>query len=1113
MGCWKMQVLNPPEGLKNLDNGTLWISGASEITTISRKEELDSAENIKIDGVFELQIDQAAAKLLIHDKWCPGSIWRFQEPYKIRLWANGDLQPQRLLYCIGKNDANCTYSVSVGWDKSHWAIAFNDCDLCDVMKKPQVNIIDGNTYDTCITQILGDGFVDLQGTGFTDVWQQACDTYYYNDGDDGIVFLPAWYGGTYYGNQLTLEDFRPWFNFLWVLQNGARVCGGWCIKAPIFENELFRRALVYILSNEYGNTDYAAAFGGNIQSAFDDCTYKAVVPTGDILSDHTNVGANGNCVQFPSIINDASAQIAGGAAQGTTFGIKRNLIQGFCLRFKLIMTEADWKGDVTFSILQQTGLTAGSPYTLPNGTTINAVNSTTQLLESGTFSLDSTTEDGNVIIEGTVEVECVNFIDCPTLIDLNLFTNSLVVCIDGNPSELPAAPVPEFTVEYFEAFNKPKRFKYRRGDVMNLCRAVTCDKSFLDYFKGAIDMIDGKIVTDFATKTICIYPPVTVEMPDGEEIEGYDNGQPPIDFNEFIICNSHAAQAITNDQARLCRLGFAKSTDSYIQSLYEGDDQPFDYVHDLGEQFENRTVDKRNPFFEPTILKPVQGITCNGVPVYLPNLSDNEDGEVSYDIGCRIVLGNKAEAQFWQNSPEITYCETDTGTLQQTITKVKEFVLGYQSLAGINNFTLLNAAYNTAEILSYDPNSNLIDTVQWDFFNLFHRKGRLAVITGDVHSFDFFICNQLPFDYRRRAKITYEGKRYLLNPSEVSASHCARRGTIIGRVPSAIDAACLGTTPTTGNTCNNSASIVCTPTEQGDIKCYDIVLTGNIESPILSTTWCLEELQADGSWGSPQIIGGTPTGTQVCDLQKVSRVQAKIKFSPNEDGITCPDIATNYCVLDPCGNIAEVIIDCYPHPTLCQNCIKITIDDTDICSEIESITALIDFTDKAGNTVQQNVTIDPTLLEIEVCSDWVSANVLNVIITYVQECPPHIEPPVLKVLPLCCFEPAGDCQDCLYKFDDTDDRKIIWYKIKAARDQNTVPYGLTADIANINNEVKEEIKCSYPIYGPYGCEFEDKWKGWYIAIMEDPTGECECILFPYYHKAPNAGDSITRIPV
>ena len=282
-----------------------------------------------------------------------------------------------------------------------------------------------------------------------------------------------------------------------------------------------------------------------------------------------------------------------------------------------------------------------------------------------------------MIIEAEIDIDCIE------LRKINFFhSGSISVCVSSDPDETPAPEIPEFQIEYAEFLAKPKRHIIRQGENINFCDAVTCEKSYLDFLKGVIHLFDGKIIEDIPTKTLCIYPPKNVEMPDGTLIEGYDNGSPPVEFNNFIKCFSHVAVASTETIDRYCRLGFAKSTDPFVQQFDEANgNQIHDYLHDIGEQIPNSNItEKRNPFFEPTAIKRVNGISCNGVPVYLPNLSDNTNDEVSYDIGCRVLLAD-AGVQIDQNGqgPELSYCIINqAGEIE--IIKITDFVQGYHSM-------------------------------------------------------------------------------------------------------------------------------------------------------------------------------------------------------------------------------------------------------------------------------------------------------------------------------------------------------------------------------------------------------------------------------------------------
>lgn len=376
---------------------------------------------------------------------------------------------------------------------------------------------------------------------------------------------------------------------------------------------------------------------GSLEAAFEQYRWIVAVSQGtDLYTSGIQLQSNRYCITFNQIVADPQGVVDSlvPAQAWTDIALYQNLMQGVCLRFKMFQTNEDWDGSIKISIYQKDPEFTGSTINLPTGGTITVPGQVSTLVGEQTFSISFDEDNPSYVLEGSIEVDCLK-LKKPQ--DLN--PGCLFVCIERIPTTTPETSVPVLEVEYFELYNKPKRFFYNAGSAVRYCDAVSCDKTYLEYLKGAISLIGGNVDFNTATYEICIYPPVNVELPDGTLIEGYNKESTPVKLDGLIICDSHEGLKDNANQPRYCRVGFAKSSDSLINELYEDDNEPFSYLIDRGDQFDaSQTVEKLNPMFQPTIQRESLEASCNSVPVHLPNLSDNENGDPSYDLGCRIML-------------------------------------------------------------------------------------------------------------------------------------------------------------------------------------------------------------------------------------------------------------------------------------------------------------------------------------------------------------------------------------------------------------------------------------------------------------------------------------------
>jgi len=805
----------------------------------------------------------------------------------------------------------------------------------------------------------------------------------------------------------------------------------------------------------------------------------------------------------------------------TTFNLYNDMLIGACVKFRMILTENDYSGTIEVGLFSA-GDSTLVPYTVPG--TNNTVNiPVNPPIELGSITESvSTDEDGNLIVEGEIEVDCIK------MRKVNPFySGHIYVCIKATPDETPAPSVPDMVIEYFEIWSKPKRHIYRQGDSINFCDAVSCEKSFLDYLKGAIHMINGIAVEDIATKTLCIYPPKNVEMPDGTMIEGYDKNE-VVEFKEFVKCLSHVARSDTETIDRYCRLGFAKSTDPNIKNLTDGDEQIHDYLYDNGDQYQNSEVtDKRNPFFEPTAITRVDGVTCNGTGLFLPNLTDNTNGEISYKIGCRILLGDVSNQLNGGMVTQISYCEVVNGVSQTS--KVDTFLQGYHSKDLLQHIMATGTA-TELEILSYNVEDNFADN-QNDFFNLFYRRGLLAGIGADRHSFQYFNCGGILIDFRKRARMIYEGKRYLLNIEENQSEGCSGCGTLIGYEESSIDQACFEDEEFTLNCAGNSAFLTCEFDKE--TGCYTFTVNANMQSPIANIIFEVEMEDGLGGWTTPvPQAGNTLTTFELCNINKDHRVRAQVIPDSIEDEEPCPPFYTNYQVKDPCPNYPIVeCVDIVEKTDPCENCFKLK-STGNVCSKIKSITGTLEV---LGYDLELLQTVPISFGPIddidpldwtsdEICSMGPCFIIRDLLIEWQDGCDPYEVPEIRKVFRDCCCDLSGKCVDCEYSFDQLCGYKVEWYQICEKNDHNNgvLQLGLndefmiTEELQTVDDELKDFIKCNYSFWGGYKTKkFHPIDKVWYIAILskqnepKDENGDildpCPCILWAYYHAPFNPG--------
>lgn len=175
------------------------------------------------------------------------------------------------------------------------------------------------------------------------------------------------------------------------------------------------------------------------------------------------------------------------------------------------------------------------------------------------------------------------------------------------------------------------------GDSVDLGECVR-DDFFLDYFKGVIQTLEGRLETDFVTKTVWLHIPENTLEPTGDIIPGFYE-EVDDDISDLVISGSKKVKIDFEKRYKRYIAKWADSTDAEIIRL-EKDKTLHSKVVELDNEYTEEWVDE-NPYFEPTLNQQMQTktfprFTSTGIDV--PWMIDNLDEKISYDIGPRLLL-------------------------------------------------------------------------------------------------------------------------------------------------------------------------------------------------------------------------------------------------------------------------------------------------------------------------------------------------------------------------------------------------------------------------------------------------------------------------------------------
>lgn len=193
---------------------------------------------------------------------------------------------------------------------------------------------------------------------------------------------------------------------------------------------------------------------------------------------------------------------------------------------------------------------------------------------------------------------------------------------------------------------EPNNKAFTREDEVDLRTALDESLTLLDLFKSFVHLVNGRIETDYRSRTVTVHPERTSQIY-GEQVQGFIRDDlEAIDINADVLPASVRIAYIRPDLKKYTLLGFADTNDPGVEDL-----ELTEPLHSRkilnGDDLPDETEEILNPVFEPTreaqsdLLKQNEFTIVNrpDAPTpYLPAYLDNQDGERSFDIGPRILF-------------------------------------------------------------------------------------------------------------------------------------------------------------------------------------------------------------------------------------------------------------------------------------------------------------------------------------------------------------------------------------------------------------------------------------------------------------------------------------------
>ena len=545
-------------------------------------ESLSILNELKVEGILPFSIPQTRKNdLALSVFGSPVILDNAYEYLECRAYDNeSQLQFDRI-YFRSKNESDKTWDLEFRRSSDNWA------DLAKAKKLNTINL--GNdTLSAARVDASRDAPKYIDGAVPT-FWADV-DYGGWVDQDEPVQFTDPPVKGVF------LEDLRPLISEVALLKQGFCEIG-WTLEGNIFDTEFMRRQWLYLLSRTF----YKQSRGGDveiiIQNTLDFHYLTAQNPwafNNIVYDPGGNTFAYGTGYSF-EYINPLPYK--------ALFTFKhKDLIQNNSTGFvtvRCFLTETD----VTSSSTGQLIGDFTDVIKIPAGETNFCEFSIDAVLNPGQrvgFFYDITPESGS--LRNYTFKKGSSF-------EVFLILNTLV-----------------------------------RGDTFKITSLIDPDYTLYNAFAGAIHKINGRIQTDYTTKTVTVYPQKRANVY-GEVVPGFIfEERNPIDLSEKTVIDSAQLKPIKNTLTRYARLGFSDSTDAYIDSL-ELTEPPHSRKILNGLDLPDSITEIQNPFYEPTIegqpttLKQYQllaGTAPNPSP-YLPRMWDNTNGQISYNIGPRVL--------------------------------------------------------------------------------------------------------------------------------------------------------------------------------------------------------------------------------------------------------------------------------------------------------------------------------------------------------------------------------------------------------------------------------------------------------------------------------------------
>lgn len=681
----------------------------------------------------------------------------------------------------------------------------------------------------------------------------------YDNGTLGVRYPLANYGKfTNIDKGLQLQDYRPYLSYLWVLQKGFCKLG-WKFRSPIFESEFGRRLITYILDKNFGVDD----------KRIDSFKVLATADNFGAVTDFQpkkiwfyNVKQNGN-----GFFNGVAYNAAG---------------------------IVDVYASINYRFRKET-ITLRSKNAVLTVSLIYEIEDLKLTIDSQTIDQDfgnfANTDKYYLFKFEVTDVQ----IDIGSRIyfELSWSTNIDNYTIFYDNFDLPNGKfINQISIT-------PKKVFIQENDEIFIQDLLRPD-SFLDFVKGGVHLVCGKIYTDFINREVWIYPTYNTKIA-LENIQGYFKDDINLDITNKLQEDSEKISNLYSNSKRYERFKYKGSGDAAIKYFTKDKGADYQsYTVDYGPEFDSETIQNENPYFEATYYGTLPGI-------------DRDTGmEISMPFLCSEYTGKQEKATY-EIEPRILYWAGNL--LQRKPTLDPSWPDGHSWPVLINlgeSVNLLPTAWSDAGENKFNSPPALVQNSlaygerldKLDLFSLFWRRWLNESHTSK--SFDVLLffskSDVLRMDFRNTVTFNILGRTSIGRLISINDfSLCESTSTPVKLIPvNTANNSCI-TIPDSGNggelLCNGNAPEL-EINKVGD--CYNFGLGGSTNSAITTVVYQYKYI-GDATW---------TTASSLCDPEKSFDVRMIVSFEDN-----CPDIA-RFRFVDACGN-SPIITGTFNYTSFC----------------------------------------------------------------------------------------------------------------------------------------------------------------------------------------------------